>query len=115
MDNKRKFLRRRLVYRGYALFGTHVQGCSICDASEGGAQIHIKNPADIPDQFVLSLSGRGPPCRKCQVVWRTDDALGVKWESHGDKTACDPDVCPDCPRLRAAEPTSSDDATLWVD
>lgn len=115
MDNKRRFLRRRLDYRGFVLFGTNVRPCSVSDASEGGARIQIQNPKDVPDRFVLSLSKRGPPCRKCQVVWRTDVALGVTWESQGHTNVCDPEVCgADCPRLSASDPAPVADTNVWV-
>jgi hypothetical protein len=115
MDNKRRFLRRRLGHGGFVMFGTHMRSCLVSDASEGGARIQIHDPADVPDQFVLSLSKRGPPCRKCQVVWRTETALGVRWESQSQNNACDPDVCgADCPRLSASEPAPAAETDVWV-
>jgi hypothetical protein len=115
MDNKRRFLRRRLDYRGFVMYGANVRSCSVSDASEGGARIQIQDPTDVPDRFVLSLSRRGPPCRKCQVVWRTDAALGVRWESQGHNNVCDPNVCDaDCPRLNASDPTPAADTNVWV-
>ena len=115
MDNKRRFFRRRLEYRGFVMYGANVRSCSVSDASEGGARIQIQDPADVPDRFVLSLSRRGPPCRKCQVVWRTDSALGVRWESQGHNNVCDPNVCDaGCPRLSAADPAPAADKTVWV-
>jgi hypothetical protein len=59
--------------------GAWKHACVVKDLSNGGAQITDLPVSDIPDQFVLRFL-RGPRgVRKCQVLWRSLDTLGVEF------------------------------------
>jgi hypothetical protein len=48
----------------------------IIDISDSGAQLELFDTRGIPDEFCLLI---GAVKRVCQVVWRSDDRLGVKF------------------------------------
>lgn len=52
--------------------------CVVSNFSTGGARITGVRPETIAEEFLLRL---GPRCRvrKCRVMWRTHDALGVEF------------------------------------
>ena len=54
--------------------------CTIWDISEGGAKVHMATPDRIGDKFVLWFEANGVMRRKCKVVWRDGDDLGVAFE-----------------------------------
>jgi hypothetical protein len=54
--------------------------CMLSDVSDGGAKITITTDRDLPDEFVLMLSGRGGTRRHCRVVWRGDTSIGVEFQ-----------------------------------
>ncbi|MBX6426318.1 MAG: PilZ domain-containing protein [Variibacter sp.] len=51
--------------------------CIVSNLSNGGARITCAEP--LPDEFILRVTpGRGHP-RKCRVVWRRKQDLGVEF------------------------------------
>lgn len=50
--------------------------CMIVDVSEAGARLYSEAP-DVPDNFVLLISGEKPVREECNVVWRLGHELGV--------------------------------------
>lgn len=55
--------------------------CLITDISDGGVRIYL-NGLDVPDDFVLLLSGDGPAKDgRYTVVWREGDEVGAKYVS----------------------------------
>ena len=52
------------------------RNCMICDVSQQGARIAVVRQNDIPDEFRLMLGGGGAH-RRCRVVWRTEQQVGV--------------------------------------
>lgn len=56
--------------------------CLVGNVSETGARIEVEQARELPDEFVLHLSGKVP--RRCRVIWRADRALGIVWNWHGD-------------------------------
>jgi hypothetical protein len=52
--------------------------CIVKDLSNGGAKISGVAAADVPDQFTLFIAGDSKT-RKCEVLWRKADSLGVKF------------------------------------
>jgi hypothetical protein len=55
--------------------------CLITDISDGGVRLHA-NGLQIPDEFVLLLSGDGPARDgRYRVVWRQGDEIGAKYVS----------------------------------
>ena len=61
------------------LDGHSISSCVLRDFSNGGAKLTIVDANAIPDQFLLgiTLSPRGR--RKCRVLWRSNDSLGVEF------------------------------------
>jgi hypothetical protein len=51
------------------------------DISDKGARLDVENPKSVPDEFMLFLSSRGTPRRKCAVAWRTETQVGVKFDA----------------------------------
>ena len=50
--------------------------CIATNVSDGGAMIHVRGAADLPDVFTLHFSESGKQ-RQCRVVWRQNAELGV--------------------------------------
>jgi hypothetical protein len=76
---------RRLSHMQFASFielEAEKRDCLVSQVSETGARIEIAQPRELPDNFVLHLSGKIP--RRCRVVWRNDKMLGIVWNWHGD-------------------------------
>jgi hypothetical protein len=53
--------------------------CTMLDASATGAQLSVKTTSELPNQFTLVLSKNGRVFRRCQVVWRNGDIVGVRF------------------------------------
>jgi PilZ domain len=52
--------------------------CLITDTSEGGVRVHTV-AFEVPDEFVLFLSGDGPAQNgRYRVAWRVGDEVGAK-------------------------------------
>jgi hypothetical protein len=61
--------------------------CILSNFSNTGARITGVIATTIPDEFVLCITlGR---TRKCRVIWRSDDALGVEFTDRVEKTEDD--------------------------
>ena len=55
--------------------------CIITDISDGGVRVYL-NGLEVPDEFVLLLSGDGPAKDgRYKVVWRQGDEVGAKYVS----------------------------------
>jgi len=71
---------RRKVLLGARLWhksGYFVVECTVYDLSEHGAKIRLQSEAYVPDELVLKLNG--VPERKCKLVWRRGNVIGVKF------------------------------------
>ena len=78
---KRKGLRRTVTYPAWIRLSEDAPPlkCSLCDASDKGAQLAVSAPDKLPETFTLALSADGAAIRHCRVVWRTDKAVGVEF------------------------------------
>ena len=68
-----KLLSGKIVYNKSSC----VMNCVVLNISDGGAKLR---PADIvhcPAEFALRVVGQRP--RDCEVVWRSQDTLGVRF------------------------------------
>jgi len=79
IPDRRNGARRRVLKSGLIVFngGYCTLGCQILDVSHTGAMVR---PADIflcPGEFVLRP--RVGPGRECEVVWRRNDKVGVRY------------------------------------
>ncbi len=54
--------------------------CTVQNITSGGACLKLANTFGVPDSFELTFE-LGRTRRPCRVVWRTDDQLGVAFES----------------------------------
>jgi hypothetical protein len=59
--------------------GQSAHSCIVSNFSNGGAKIVGVTAAMLPDEFALQLTPGHRRLRKCRVIWRTDDALGVQF------------------------------------
>lgn len=59
--------------------------CSLSDVSDRGARINVHDSEIIPDNFLLLLAGSGAARRKCRVIWRKPQQVGVKFETWLDE------------------------------
>lgn len=98
---KRSNVRRTVRYPGTIEAGgdSAPRQCTLCDASEEGAQITVDDPASVPASFTLVLGYDGTARRNCLVVWRSDTQIGVKFAGiqknllhDTDAAAADPDA-----------------------
>jgi hypothetical protein len=81
LKEKRKATRREMHYSAWiALEPDQLLGCAMSDVSETGARIDVEDAKIIPDHFTLFLSRAGTPKRKCSVVWRNGNQIGVEFE-----------------------------------
>jgi len=109
IKNKRKSLRRQIRYTAWlVLDGDQLHGCVLSDASDSGARIEIEDSKIVPDAFMLLLTGNGSARRKCRVVWRKPQQVGVKFErqlAHSDQATLAPtlDAPTDAAEIKSAE------------
>jgi hypothetical protein len=59
--------------------GAPIAKCTIVDVSSNGAKLALKQPMTPPDSFVLVLSKNGGVRRRCEVTWRSDESIGVRF------------------------------------
>ncbi|HVT55028.1 MAG TPA: PilZ domain-containing protein [Xanthobacteraceae bacterium] len=78
--DKRKARRRRFDWPSVAVIASGVpQVCRFADISASGARLMVKDSSGFPDRFTLILSVRGKVVRHCDVVWRKDKQIGVRF------------------------------------
>src|SRR5262249_17296207 len=89
---KRRSLRRAINYPAYIDLGdgSPFQECALSDASQEGAQLTVSEPDALPERFILALSADGAALRKCKVVWRTGNQIGVEFLKDSKKVANSP-------------------------
>jgi hypothetical protein len=80
-SEKRKKYRRSFTYPGQIDLGdgSPPRKCMLRDASDTGAQILVASPDELPNEFFLILSYDGAAQRRCRVMWRTENRVGVKF------------------------------------
>ena len=85
----RKHRRVELNYtaRILGLDGEAICDCALVDISQGGARIAVLTSEIVPDEFLLSLSRNSNVSRRCKVVWRKDEDIGVNFLKTVDTTA----------------------------
>jgi hypothetical protein len=76
-------------------YGSLSRRCILVNFSNGGARITGLRGNTVPDEFTLRITRGQGRTRKCRVLWRTDDTLGVEF------TGC---VDAEDPVDRVAEP-----------
>lgn len=78
---RRRAPRRRLNAAAflYTADGRPLGACRMKDISTGGARLAHSIAADLPDHLVLAFSRNGVVRRHCQIAWRTENQLGVRF------------------------------------
>lgn len=51
--------------------------CLLSDVSASGARVMVENPDKIPDRFNLLLAADHGSHRRCKVMWRNENQLGL--------------------------------------
>jgi hypothetical protein len=88
-DEERRIVRRTKVLRSAKIIvpsRSPVIHCTVQDITSGGACLKLANTYGVPENFELTFE-HGRTRRRCRVVWRTHDKLGVSFQS--DETARD--------------------------
>jgi hypothetical protein len=63
----------------YSLDGWPLGECRVKDMSIGGARLAHAISDELPDQFLLSFSKSGTVRRQCQIAWRKEKEMGVRF------------------------------------
>jgi hypothetical protein len=58
--------------------------CIVCNLSEGGAKLMVEDPTPLPSELVLFLRPDSPIGRRCHVIWRIENKIGVRFVSAFD-------------------------------
>lgn len=79
--NRRKSVRRAIGYGAtiVAPDASWTHKCRVIDISQSGAKLALDQPAELPQDFVLMLSERSGPMRRCHLVWKTGGQVGVEF------------------------------------
>jgi len=88
MDREQRQSVRRYVLQGARIAGNNVpvENCWIVDISASGAQLKVKSADTVPNRFILLLSRDGRLQRQCEVVWRSENAIGVRFMTNSKKS-----------------------------
>jgi hypothetical protein len=65
--------------------------CTITDISEGGARLFVPD-IELPQQFVLAISGDKPVREECRLAWRLGGEVGVQFVTRSVQAARTPAV-----------------------
>lgn len=88
-NEKRRNIRRTLRYPGVIEIGDDAVTiqCALRDASQEGAQLQVDDPESVPNEFTLILGYDGNARRRCRVVWRSENLVGVEFKKPSPKDA----------------------------
>ncbi len=77
---RRRAERRRVdrLAKVQAHVGALPRDCLLVDISDAGVRLHA-DAIEIPDEFVLLVSGEESENRTCKVVWRLGFEIGAKF------------------------------------
>jgi hypothetical protein len=80
---ERRSTGRTVVSRGALLFFSALRGvfgCEVCDVTNVGARIRLNSLNILPPIFEMSFDNFRT-ARKCRLIWRQDNFVGVAFES----------------------------------
>ena len=80
VEERRRSKRRHLYHFAKIQFDIDVppRECLILDISEEGVRLYVVG-FDVPDEFVLVLSGDNTVQERYKVIWRRDREIGAKF------------------------------------
>jgi PilZ domain len=70
----------------YTNDGWPIGECVVRDISAGGAKFVHKITDELPGHLILALSKGGHVRRACELVWRKDDQVGVRFLPVAERT-----------------------------
>jgi PilZ domain-containing protein len=76
-SERRKSRRLPMTFPSHIDLGAEKRACVVSDVSETGARIALDRAVELPEEFTLYLSSEVP--RRCRIVWRNDDTVGIVW------------------------------------
>jgi hypothetical protein len=82
-DDERRDRTRTRILRSAKIIvprRSSVVHCTVQNITGGGACLKLANTFGMPDAFDLTFE-HGRTRRSCRVVWRTNDTLGVMFET----------------------------------
>jgi len=84
--DRRCVARRRVLKGGLVAFSERhaTLSCTVRDLSDAGARLRLGGAPNVPDRFELIIDLDGLEAL-CQVVWRKDQEMGVKFLSNPRK------------------------------
>jgi hypothetical protein len=53
--------------------------CAVLDISKSGARIALDQSVTLPVEFTLQMSKNGAVRRQCQLIWRNNNEIGVRF------------------------------------
>jgi hypothetical protein len=59
--------------------GSEATYCTVLDMSAEGARIALPVAAELPEEFRLLFSRDGRDGRRCRLIWRLEDQIGVNY------------------------------------
>jgi hypothetical protein len=57
--------------------GSVIASCVVCNMSDGGAKLLFESDVEVPKEFLLMLNGLRTLGRRCQLIWRLGNKVGV--------------------------------------
>src|SRR5215472_9429704 len=84
-ENRRRAVRRKVRWQAavIAVDGSWQHKCTIIDVSASGAQVSLNAAISLPGEFFLSFTKDGRVSRLCELVWRADKKVGVRFAHEG--------------------------------
>jgi hypothetical protein len=78
-DNRRRERRNRTLKSGQIVFngGFSSVACTVRNLSSGGALLELPSVVGVPREFQLKMDGS--PLRACEIRWRDERHIGVKF------------------------------------
>ena len=71
-----------IAFQSYVRLPSEDRSCLVRDVSETGARVEIAPSDDLPAEIELVLSGA--ITRRCRIIWRGKNVIGVTWHWMGD-------------------------------
>ncbi len=77
----RKNARKRFHCPGWIMFAGEPtpRECAVTNVFGRGAKLTVCNQHEIPDEFTLVLPERFRLTRRCSVMWRAGNAIGIRF------------------------------------
>jgi hypothetical protein len=80
-SERRKTPRQEIRWKALIVgVGDSIVGeCMMVNVSAAGAKLLLPPSVEVPDSFALILAKNGGVRRKCEVTWRSDQSVGVRF------------------------------------